>query len=101
MVADALIEAAARKVSVFLLADGYASQVMSKIYRFTEGIRHSVSFFEPLFRSRNFYFGRRMHHKIFLWMPVMPWLGASTYPIITMIYPAKGLAILHCTLKAT
>ena len=23
-------------------------------------------------------------------MPVMPWLGASTYPIITMIYPAKG-----------
>ena len=45
MVADALIEAAARKVSVFLLADGYASQVMSKNLSLHWGIRHSVSFF--------------------------------------------------------
>ena len=67
MVADALIEAAARKVSVFLLADGYASQVMSK--KFIASLRESgiqFRFFESLFRSRNFYFGRRMHHKIFV-----------------------------------
>lgn len=66
-VKDALKAAVKRKVSVHLLADGYASQVMSKkfITEMKEAGIH-FRFFEPFFRSRQFYFGRRMHHKIFV-----------------------------------
>ncbi len=64
-VADALIAAARRKVSVYLLADGYGSQNMHRsfISRLREGGVH-FRFFEPLFRSRSFYVGRRLHHKV-------------------------------------
>lgn len=67
MVAEALKEAVKRNVSVHLLADGYASQVMAKsfINELKEAGIH-FRFFEPLFRSRHFYFGRRMHHKVFV-----------------------------------
>lgn len=63
--ADALKEAVQRKVEVYLMADGYASQVMSKA--FVEELENAgihFRFFEPVFKSRNFYFGRRMHHKM-------------------------------------
>ncbi len=65
MVADALMTAAKRKVAVYLMADGYASQSLSKsfISRLRESGIH-FRYFEPLFRSRYFYFGRRMHHKV-------------------------------------
>jgi cardiolipin synthase len=66
-VADALISAAKRNVSVYLLADGYASQVMSQ--RFINELKGSgvhFRFFEPIIRSKNFYFGRRMHQKVFV-----------------------------------
>ena len=66
-VGDALKEAARRNVSVHLLADGYASQVMSK--KFIQELREAgvhVRFFEPLLKSKHFYFGRRMHHKVFV-----------------------------------
>lgn len=65
MVADALKAAVKRNVEVYLLADGYASQSISRKYRdelITSGIHFRL--FEPLFKSRYFYFGRRMHHKI-------------------------------------
>lgn len=65
MVADALIQAAQRKVDVYLLCDGYASSDLPG--EFKEKLRSSgIQFrmFEPIFRSSNFYFGRRMHHKI-------------------------------------
>ena len=64
-VADALKNAAKRKVEVYLMADGYASQVMSQ--SFIDDMREAgiqFRFFEPLFKSKYFYFGRRMHHKI-------------------------------------
>lgn len=64
-VAHALIEAAQRGVKVYLLPDGYASQSLPK--DFIEDLRNNgieVRWFEPLFRSRNFYFGRRLHHKV-------------------------------------
>ncbi len=67
LVADALKAAAKRNVQVYLLADGYASQVMSK--HFIDDLKTSgihFRFFEPFFKSRNYYFGRRMHHKIFV-----------------------------------
>lgn len=65
LVADALKSAVKRGVKVFVIADGYASQGMSKAFikELDEaGIR--FRFFEPVFRSRNFYFGRRLHHKV-------------------------------------
>ncbi len=65
MVADALKAAAKRKVEVYLMADGYASQVMSQ--SFIDDMRAAgihFRFFEPLFKSKYFYFGRRMHHKV-------------------------------------
>jgi cardiolipin synthase len=65
LVADALIAAAQRKIEVYVLADGFASQGLSKefIKKMTDaGIR--FRFFEPLLRSKYFYFGRRLHHKI-------------------------------------
>ena len=64
-VAEALKEAAMRNVKVYLMADGYASQVMSQ--SFINELRAAgihFRFFEPLFRSKYFYFGRRLHHKM-------------------------------------
>src|SRR5450432_601349 len=64
-IAEALIAAAKRNVKVYLMADGYGSQSISADF-----IRQlnlggiNFRFFEPLFKSDNFYFGRRLHHKI-------------------------------------
>jgi cardiolipin synthase len=66
-VGDALKAAAKRNVSVYLLTDGYASQVMAK--HFINELKASgvhFRFFQPLFKSKYFYLGRRMHHKIFV-----------------------------------
>ena len=65
MIAEKLIMAANRGVSVYILVDGYASQNLSK--HFIEKIRSAgikFKFFEPLLKSKYFYFGRRLHHKI-------------------------------------
>lgn len=65
LVANALKSAARRNVSVYLLADGYASKVMSR--QFIDSLQDAgihFHFFDPLFKGRNFYFGRRLHHKI-------------------------------------
>lgn len=64
-VADALVAAAKRGVMVYVLVDGYASQHLTK--EFAERMRTAgikFRFFEPLLKSRSYYFGRRMHHKI-------------------------------------
>ncbi len=65
MVAQALLAAAARNVEVYLLVDGYASKNLSPA--FIEKLKQGgvrFRYFEPLIRSKYFYFGRRMHHKI-------------------------------------
>lgn len=65
IVTDALIRAANRGVNVFLLVDGYASQDLSDAFK--QRLQKSeVNFrmFEPIFKSSNFYFGRRLHHKV-------------------------------------
>lgn len=65
MLRDALVKAAARGVKVYLHVDGYASQKLSRA--FISGLREAGVYFKwfgPLFRSRKFYFGRRMHHKV-------------------------------------
>lgn len=64
-VMQALKEAAARGVMVFLHLDAYASQGFPQkaVAELREaGVK--VKWFEPLFKSRRFYFGRRMHHKV-------------------------------------
>ncbi|MGE5106412.1 MAG: phospholipase D-like domain-containing protein, partial [Sphingobacteriales bacterium] len=67
MVTFALKEAVKRKVEVYVMADGYASQGLSK--EFIDDLQNSgirFRFFEPIFRSKYFYFGRRLHHKLFV-----------------------------------
>lgn len=64
-VAAALMNAAQRGVKVYLLLDGYASQYLPD--EFIAQLKASgiqFRWFEPVFRSRYFYFGRRLHHKL-------------------------------------
>jgi cardiolipin synthase A/B len=64
-VTTALIAAAKRNVQVYLMADGYASQGLTNGFvREMEAAGVHFRFFEPLFKSRNSYFGRRLHHKV-------------------------------------
>lgn len=66
-VTDALKAAAARGVQVFFIADGYATRDLSN--DFLKELKSSgVHFrkFEPLLKNRYFYFGRRLHHKVFV-----------------------------------
>jgi cardiolipin synthase len=64
-IVQALLSAAQRKVKVYLMVDGYASRSISDalIKQLTAGGIH-FRFFEPLFKGSNFYFGRRLHHKV-------------------------------------
>lgn len=67
LITDALKAAVKRNVPVHLLADGYASQKLAD--QFIVSLRDAginFRFFEPFFKNKNFYFGRRMHHKIFV-----------------------------------
>jgi cardiolipin synthase len=64
-VANKLIEARKRNVDVQVLLDGYASRSLSTDFK--EKLRIGgiqLRFFNPIFKSENFYFGRRLHHKI-------------------------------------
>ena len=65
MVADALIRAAGRQVQVFILLDGYASQHLPHpIIQEWKDMGIHFRWFWPLFKSRHFYLGRRLHHKV-------------------------------------
>ena len=64
-IAALLIAAAARGVKVYVLLDGYASKNLSK--EFTDNLLNAgihFRMFEPIFKSKGFYFGRRLHHKV-------------------------------------
>ena len=65
LVSAALLRAAGRKVDIFVLLDGYASQHLSR-NMIEEWKAAGIHFrwFWPLFKSRHFYLGRRMHHKV-------------------------------------
>ncbi len=64
-IASALTEAAVRGVKVYILVDGYASKNLSKDF-IDNFLRVGISFrrFEPILKSKSFYFGRRLHHKV-------------------------------------
>jgi cardiolipin synthase len=66
-VADALKAAAKRGVAVYLHVDGYASQGLGKQFR--KDLQDAgvyFKFFEPILKSKHFYFGRRLHQKVFV-----------------------------------
>lgn len=67
LVANALKKAAKRNIQIYILVDGYASQNLSQKFM-QELMEAGISFrlFEPIFKSSNHYFGRRLHHKIFV-----------------------------------
>lgn len=61
----ALLEAAKRGVEIFMVLDGYASRNISKAC--IENLKSAgihFRWFNPIFKSRYFYFGRRLHHKV-------------------------------------
>ncbi len=65
LVAEALKQAVKRNVEVYLLVDGYASKSISK--EFVTDLKNAgihFRFFGPIFRSKYFYFSRRLHHKV-------------------------------------
>jgi cardiolipin synthase len=64
-IANELKAAAQRGVKVFLLVDGYASGHLS--HSFISGLKEAgIGFrmFDPLLKSKYFYLGRRLHHKV-------------------------------------
>lgn len=64
-VTAALINATARGVKVFMLLDKYGSQGLSK--EWVDKVQAAgifFRFFRPLFKSKKFYLGRRLHHKV-------------------------------------
>lgn len=64
-IGDALVRAAQRGVEVFLLVDGYGSSgIRGELVVALQHAGARVARFEPLFRSRHFYIGRRSHHKV-------------------------------------
>lgn len=67
VIAEKLIQAAQKGIQVQILLDGYASRNISSHLR--NRMRSSgilLRFFEPIFKSNKYYFGRRLHHKVFV-----------------------------------
>lgn len=64
-ISAALRRAAFRNVRVYLLLDGYASADLDQgfIQQMIEAGIH-FRWFQPILKGRNYYVGRRMHHKI-------------------------------------
>lgn len=62
---NTLLKAAKRGVQIFIVLDGYASRNISKacIGNLKSSGIH-FRWFNPIFKSRYFYFGRRLHHKV-------------------------------------
>jgi cardiolipin synthase len=64
-IADVLIAAAKRDVKVYLLLDAYGSQKLPKSFiEEFQGAGIHFRWFQPFFKSRKFYLGRRLHHKV-------------------------------------
>jgi cardiolipin synthase len=64
-ITEALIKAAQRGVEIYIVVDGYASRNISS--GFIQNLKkHGIHFrwFNPFFKNRYFYFGRRLHHKV-------------------------------------
>jgi cardiolipin synthase len=65
MVGNALSKASERGVKVYMFLDGYCSKDLSQEFKkhiHEKGIH--LRWFEPLLKSKHFYVGRRLHHKV-------------------------------------
>jgi cardiolipin synthase len=49
---------------VYLLVDGYASTISKELEKQLSDAGVHFREFEPIFRGKNYYFGRRLHHKV-------------------------------------
>lgn len=64
-VAEDMKAAVKRGVKVYVLVDGYASRGISRSFKKElEEAGIFFRYFNPLFKSKYFYFGRRLHHKV-------------------------------------
>lgn len=64
-IADVLIAAANRGVKVYVLLDAYGSQKLTnEIIEEFSAAGIYFRWFQPFFKSSEFYFGRRLHHKV-------------------------------------
>lgn len=80
MVELAVEKAAQKGVQIYLMVDGYASQKLS--HRFREQMTKAgihFKFFEPIFKSRHFYFGRRLHQKAVLIDGQLAFIGGVNF----------------------
>ena len=80
MIELALEKAAQKGVQIYLIADGYASQKLS--HHFREQMANSgiiFKFFEPIFKSKHFYFGRRLHQKAVLIDGTIAYIGGVNF----------------------
>jgi cardiolipin synthase A/B len=79
-IAEQLIEAAKKGIEVYAIADGYASQGLSK--EFIRKLKYNgihFRYFEPLWRCSHFYFGRRLHEKIVMVDEKMALVGGVNF----------------------
>lgn len=63
-IADALKRAAGRGVKAYLLVDGYGARMSRPFMQELKAAGVKFRRFNPLFRSKHFYIGRRMHIKL-------------------------------------
>jgi cardiolipin synthase len=80
MIELALEKAAQKGVQVYLMADGYASQKLSHRFR-DQMVKSGIifKFFEPIFKSKHFYFGRRLHQKAVLIDGSLAFIGGVNF----------------------
>jgi cardiolipin synthase len=65
LIGERLCMAAKRGVKVYVLLDGYASQNLSDSFKQQlEKCGVLLRWFQPIFKAKSFYFGRRLHHKV-------------------------------------
>ena len=62
---DALKDAAAKNVKIYILIDGFGSfSFPNEVIKELQLNRINIRFFSPLFSANSIYLGRRLHHKI-------------------------------------
>jgi cardiolipin synthase len=64
MVLEWLKQSAARGVCIYLLVDSYATRLPATLLQSVAATNLHIERYAPIFKSRSFYFGRRLHHKI-------------------------------------
>lgn len=65
LIAEELIQAAKRKVKIYILLDGFASSNLHESFiNNLKSVGIELFFFKPVFKNNHIYYSRRLHHKI-------------------------------------